>query len=198
MGHHYTNPSRLTRAGYRFVYDPLRAAYLDGLVASLQLTGTERVLDFGSGPGSEAIHLARALDKGGRVTCLDVSPTWLAGAQRRLRGFDNAYFLLGEAPEVGLASEFFDLIVAHYVLHDVDPEALPATIAALAGSLRPGGRFLVVEPIGGRHGFSAAELVALMKTAGLAEASRELLRSRVGSALKMVFVRPAPGQPIRA
>jgi ubiquinone/menaquinone biosynthesis C-methylase UbiE len=198
MGHHYTSPSRLTRAGYRFAYDPLRAAHLKDLVASLQLTGDERVLDFGSGPGSEAIHFARALDRGGRVTCLDVSPTWLAEAQRRLRGFENAHFLLGEATEVGLVSEFFDLIVAHYVLHDVDPEALPATLAALAESLRPGGRFLVVEPIGGRHGLSAAELVALMKTAGLTEASQELLRSRFGSALKMVFTRPAPGQPVRA
>ena len=39
-----------------------------------------------------------------------------------------------------------DLIVAHFVLHDVDRAALPATLVALARSLRPGGRFVVVEP----------------------------------------------------
>ncbi len=54
MAHNYTAPSRLSRAGYRLVYDPLRAGYLRRLVTSLGLTGTEHVLDFGSGAGSEA------------------------------------------------------------------------------------------------------------------------------------------------
>ena len=50
MSNQYTEPSNLALLGYRLVYDPLRAGYLRGLVASLQLDGTERVLDFGSGP----------------------------------------------------------------------------------------------------------------------------------------------------
>ena len=96
--HHYMEPSRLVRAAYRLLYDPLRAGYLRRLVASLELTGMERVLDFGSGAGSEAVYLAQALQRGGRLTCLDVSPTWLAEARRRLRRFTNVEFLLGEAP----------------------------------------------------------------------------------------------------
>jgi SAM-dependent methyltransferase len=75
--HHYAEPSSLVRAAYRLLYDPLRAGYLRRLVGSLELTGRERVLDFGSGAGSEAVYLARALQRGGRLTCLDVSPTWL-------------------------------------------------------------------------------------------------------------------------
>jgi ubiquinone/menaquinone biosynthesis C-methylase UbiE len=190
MSNHYTNPSRLAMAGYRLMYDPLRAGYMRRLVASLQLSGSESVLDFGSGPGSEAIHLARALDRGGRVTCLDVSDPWLQEARRRLCGVDNVEFLLGDAREAGLASGAFDLIVAHYVLHDVDPAALPDTLAALAKSLRHGGRFLVVEPTGSHHGLTADELISLMDAAGLAEESRELVNPPFGTALEMVFARP--------
>jgi ubiquinone/menaquinone biosynthesis C-methylase UbiE len=190
MSDHYTTPSRLAMAGYRFIYDPLRAGYLRGLVASLALTGSENVLDFGSGPGSEAIHLTRALDGGGRVACLDVSSSWLAEARERLRGVDNVDFLLGSATEVGLPAEAYDLVVAHYVLHDVDPDSLPGALAALARSLRRGGRFLVVEPVGSHHGLSADELVSLMREAGLAEQSRELIQPPFGTALKMIFARP--------
>ncbi len=139
MAHNYTAPSRLARAGYRLVYDPLRAGYLRRLVTSLGLTGTEHVLDFGSGAGSEAVYLARALDRGGLLTCLDVSPAWLAEARRRLRHRTNVQFLLGEAPSLALPDAEFDLILAHFVLHDVDRAALPATLAALARSLRADG-----------------------------------------------------------
>lgn len=199
MDHNYTAPSRLTRAAYRFLYDPLRAGYLRALVASLELDGTERVLDFGSGAGSEASYLARALGRGGRLTCLDVSPTWLAEARHRLRRQANVEFLLGEAPAVGLPDAAFDLILAHFVLHDVDRTALPDVLAALARSLRPDGRFVVVEPVTsnrpwgrgapGHHHLSADELRSLMAATGLVERSHETVRSVGGSTLRAVFGR---------
>jgi SAM-dependent methyltransferase len=156
-------------------------------VASLRLAGTERVLDFGSGPGSEAIYLARALDRGGRVTCLDVSPTWLGEARRRLRRFDNVDFLVGSASAVGLPAAAFDVVLAHYVLHDVDGAALAGSLAALSQALRPGGRFVAVEPIGAHHGFSADELNPLMKAAGFIEQSREVIHPPFGLATRAVY-----------
>jgi SAM-dependent methyltransferase len=149
MRNHYTAPSQLMRAAYRLVYDPLRAGYLRRLVDSFDLAGTERVLDFGSGAGSEAIHLARALQLGGRLTCLDVSPAWLA---------------------------------------------------ALVRSLRPGGRFVAVEPdplpgkglVPAHHQFAPHELDAAMAQAGLVEDSREIVRPLFGSAVRTVFRKEAP------
>jgi ubiquinone/menaquinone biosynthesis C-methylase UbiE len=188
MSDHYTQPSRLTRAGYRYVYDPLRAGYLKGLVASLGLSGSESVLDFGSGAGSEAFYLARALDRG-RLTCLDVSAAWLEEARRRLARFQNVTFLLSPASEAGLQEASFDLILAHYVLHDVDPASLPGSLKALARSLRPGGRLVAVEPVGRHHGLSAVELAELMGSVGLVERSREVVRPPFESATQSVFER---------
>jgi SAM-dependent methyltransferase len=203
MGHHYTAPSRLTRVAYRLLYDPLRAGYLRALVASLELDGTECVLDFGSGAGSEALYLAPALARGGRLTCLDVSPTWLAEARHRLRGQPNVDFLLGEAPTVALADAAYDVILAHFVLHDVDRAALPAALAALARSLRPGGRFVVVEPdtsrglwgrlVPSHHHLPAAELGSTIAAAGFVEQSRELVRPMGGSAVRSVYALASRG-----
>jgi SAM-dependent methyltransferase len=187
MSNRYTEPSALALLGYRRIYDPLRARYLRSLVASLGLDGTERVLDFGSGPGSEADYLARALDRGGHVTCLDVSPTWLAEARRRLRRFDNVDFLLGSAPAAALPAAAFDIVLAHYVLHDVDKDTLADSLAALAKALRPGGRFVAVEPIGAHHGLSADELGPLMATVGLSEQRREVVHPPFGSAIGAVY-----------
>jgi ubiquinone/menaquinone biosynthesis C-methylase UbiE len=200
MSNHYTAPSQLMRAAYRLVYDPLRAGYLRRLVDSFDLTGTERVLDFGSGAGSEAIYLARALQLGGRLTCLDVSPAWLAEARRRLRGYENVEFVLGEAADLALPVAEFDLIVAHFVLHDVDRASLPPTLAALVRSLRPGGRFIAVEPdplpgrglVPAHHRFAPHELDAAMAQAGLVEDSREIVRPLFGSAVRTVFRKEAP------
>jgi len=187
MSNRYTEPSWLSRGFYRWVYDPLRASYFRGLVAGLELAGDERVLDIGSGPGSEAEHLARALARGGRVTCLDVSPAWLAEARRRLAAYANVDYVLGEAVDVGLPAGTFDLALAHYVLHDMDRQKLPATVAALAAALRPGGRFVVVEP-DSQHGLTAEELDPLMSAVGLVRESSVAVRSLGGSATKSVFV----------
>jgi SAM-dependent methyltransferase len=194
MNNHYTEPSRLTRLFYRLVYDPVRARHLRGIVDSLKLSGSEKVLDFGSGAGSEAVYLARALGPGGHLTCADVSPTWLAEARGRLRRARNVDFVLGDLREVALPEATFDVALANYALHDVDRSALPATLSALARSIRPGGRFVAVEPLRSRHVralLSAEELASLMADAGLQRVSSQEIDSMPGPATLSVFERTA-------
>lgn len=194
MNHHYTEPSRLARLGYRYVYDPMRARYLRETVAWLGLAGSERVLDFGSGAGSEAKYLAAALGYGGRLTCFDVSGTWLGEARCRLRGFSNVDFYEGDASRGELPRGPFDVIFAQYVLHDVDRTALPLTLASLARVLRAGGRFVAVEPVSSAHIhalFSAEELRAAMAAVGLTETYRDEVPFLPGRARRSVFVKPA-------
>jgi ubiquinone/menaquinone biosynthesis C-methylase UbiE len=191
---HYTEPSRLTRLLYRLVYDPLRARHLRRVVDSLALSGSERVLDFGSGAGSEAVCIAAALGRDGRLTCVDVSSSWLNEARRRLRRARNVDFIVGDVREVPLPEAAFDVVLAHYVLHDVDRMALPATLAALARSIRPGGRFVAVEPLQSRHIralLTVDELAGLMAGAGLQMISSEEIDSMPGPAVLSTFRRAA-------
>jgi SAM-dependent methyltransferase len=102
--------------------------------------------------------------------------------------------VLGDVREVALPEATFDVVVANYVLHDVDRSALPATLSALTRSIRPGGRFVAVEPLRSRHVhalLSADELAGLMSDAGLQIVSSEEIESMPGPATLSVFERAA-------
>ena len=89
------------------------------------------------------------------------------------------------------------MILANFVLHDVARDALPAVLVALARSLRPEGRFVVVEPdpssgsgsriVPPHHRFLAGELRSQMAAAGLAEQSREIVSAPGGPAVRSVY-----------
>lgn len=110
----------------------LRAA-LAGALARLE-TGTPSVLDFGTGAGNLADHLA---ELGSRVAVADVSPRSVATVGDRL-GLppEDRYVLNGRDLE-GLPSGAFDLLAAYSVLHHI-PDYL-AAVRDMARVLRPGG-----------------------------------------------------------
>jgi len=104
--------------------------------------GAERLLDYGSGIGSDAIVAAAA---GLSVTLADVSDRLLAFARWRCerRGFTVRALDLKREP---LPTAAFDAAVCFDVLEHVpDPTA---TVRAIRGSLRPFGRLFVHAPFG--------------------------------------------------
>jgi S-adenosylmethionine-dependent methyltransferase len=96
------------------------------------------VVDAGGGTGGFAVPLAEA---GHRVTVVDESPDSLAALQRRAaeRGLSVEALQgdLGDLPQL-VAPGSADLVLCHSVLEVVDDAA--AALAALAATLRPGGR----------------------------------------------------------
>src|SRR5271169_1365554 len=68
------------------------------------------VIDAGCGCGTTTIELARAVGPSGRVVGIDVSRPMLALAAERLRDFDNAACLFGDAAELPLGDLGADLI----------------------------------------------------------------------------------------
>jgi sirohydrochlorin ferrochelatase/SAM-dependent methyltransferase len=140
----------------------------------------QRVLDVGSGRGILLPLLAEAVDPGGQVTALDVSPQMLAAA-RRQHGSLSVRYLLGDAADVPEPPATYDAVVCSSVVpHFGD---LPATFGHLAGLLKPGGRLLICHDMGreqlasvhARHGGAVGEdrlpptdtLAAMMVAAGL-------------------------------
>jgi ubiquinone/menaquinone biosynthesis C-methylase UbiE len=146
--------------------------YYARFVRSLNLKGDERVIDFGSGPGAAAVHLAAALaEGGGQVTCVDVSHAWLRAARRTTARYANVAFKLGEIAALDIADGAYDAVFMHFVLHDIPAKKRPEAVRHLAAKLRAGGRLFLREPTGKGHGMPPDEIHRLMIGAALNQVS---------------------------
>ena len=148
------------------VLGPLYGKY----VSQMGLRGDERVLDYGSGSGAAARHLARRLEAGGgRLTCVDISERWQAGTAVAAQAYPDVELCCGDIRTLDLPEAGYDVVLVHWMLHDVPPWERPAIVAELARLLRPGGRLFSREPTNAKHGMPAAQLRELFAAAGLTE-----------------------------
>jgi SAM-dependent methyltransferase len=145
----------------------LLAEALGSLVGSSGRSAT--VLDCGGGSGRFAVPLAAA---GAEVTVVDISIDALATLRRRAveAGVaDRVTALQGDVEAIAtlVPPASFDLVLAHGILEVVEP--LPATFAAVADTVRPGGLLsvLVLNPV--------ASVLARALAGDLTGAERELL-----------------------
>jgi trans-aconitate 2-methyltransferase len=121
---------------YHRVSEPQRA-WGERVLAALELTGHETVLDAGCGTGRLTRRLAERLPRG-RVIALDQSPAMLDVARRELASFgERVQFVradLAADPLPAGVDVVFSTATFHWVLdHD-------ALFRALARALVPGGR----------------------------------------------------------
>ncbi len=100
------------------------------------LPDPSRVLDLGTGPGTQAIELAR---HGHRVTGTDVAPAAIRKAAERAaaEGID-VVFCVDDVLASGLV-ERFDLVVDRGCFHVFEPQLRSAYVQALSRLLDPGG-----------------------------------------------------------
>ncbi len=156
--------SPLSRIAEALLGDRLGAGVYRDWVALLGLRGDERVLEVGCGAGACARHLAAAVPDG-RLTCLEIDGRWLEIARRRLRRFGERIELVEADASLWSRPGSFDVIVIHFMLHDVPLASRDAVARLSARSLLPGGRLCMREPVG--HGVSETELLAPLSRAGL-------------------------------
>ena len=97
-----------------------------------------RVLDFGCGPGTISVGLAKAVDPGElHGVDMDESQIDLARAVAQQRGQENAKFHLGDVTALPFEDGFFDVAHCHNVLmHAPDTRAVLAEVSRV---LKPGG-----------------------------------------------------------
>lgn len=142
------------------------------VVAALQLTGGETVVEFGSGPGVGLRLLAEALPAG-RVIGVEPSSVMRAQATARLRRIAGRVELIDATAEtVTLPAGSVDAVCAVNNVQLWQP--LPASLANVVRLLRPGGRFALgvtehaVRPDGGSVGRAFDdELMPCLREAGL-------------------------------
>jgi len=98
------------------------------------------VLEIGTGPGTQAIELAR---KGFEVTATDVSQTAIDKAKKRAEQEGvSVDFVQGDIIQDRIEGQY-DIVLDRACLHCLDPEHWPAYVANVKQALRPGGLFVL-------------------------------------------------------
>jgi ubiquinone/menaquinone biosynthesis C-methylase UbiE len=131
------------------------------------LKGNESVLDFGCGGGVGSQCLANLLDKGGHLTCIDVSRYWIERARKRLDKYSNVECKSGDIRELDIPDSSFDVISTFHVIHDITPDERQDIVKALSQRLKAGGLFFIKEPVKKSHGMPVKEIRVLLSDAGL-------------------------------
>ena len=137
------------------------ASYRKKLTLSQQYFDTEsRVLEFGCGTGSTAIHHAPAV---GHIHATDISSKMLALAEAKARNanLDNISFEQTSLPELNSTSESWDAVLAMSILHLVDDKE--AEIERACELLKPGGVFISSTICIGDSGIGFKLLAPLFK-----------------------------------
>lgn len=127
--------------------NPIRRAVVKPgrIIDSLDLTGSEHVLELGPGPGFFSVEIARRLTDG-RLDLFDLQPEMLEKARKRLdrSGFTDVGFTAGQASqELPFPDASFDLVFLAAVIGEVPDQQ--ACIRSLNRVLKPGGRLVFVE-----------------------------------------------------
>jgi ubiquinone/menaquinone biosynthesis C-methylase UbiE len=166
----FIHPSKLLIKYEVFISGIVLRPQYNNFVQRLKLTGNENILDFGSGSGGEAIHLAEMIqNKNGRLTCLDISSTWLTVVKHRLSAFKNIYYIEGEITKKQIPKNSFDVIVLRLVLHDIPKDQRKQVINYFYTILKPNGSVYIYEPLGKGHAMDEAEMRSLFIHAGFKE-----------------------------
>lgn len=121
--------------------------YYKAFAEALNLKGDEVVLDYGSGAGGLAYYISKALKKRGTLTCVDISQRWMKLIKKRLAKCNNAIFKLGDITKLDLPDYYFDIIIVHFVIHDIPVGEQEKIINILFKVLKKGGQVILREPI---------------------------------------------------
>jgi 2-polyprenyl-3-methyl-5-hydroxy-6-metoxy-1,4-benzoquinol methylase len=115
-----------------------------GIVRDLRTAGSQRLLDFGCGPGNYSVMFAKL---GYEVFGFDISPVNVESAERLARKYkvaDRTHFVQGVAEHLAYPDGYFDVIVGIDILHHVD---IPAAMLEMLRVLKPGGTAIFKEPV---------------------------------------------------
>ena len=110
-----------------------------------RLAPGERVLDLGSGAGTDSLIAAQMVGAQGRVTGIDMTPAMLAKARAAAAAMEvtNVEFVESEAEQLPFRDESFDVVISNGVI-DLIPDK-DAVFAELYRVLVPGGRLQIAD-----------------------------------------------------
>jgi arsenite methyltransferase len=110
-----------------------------------RLAPGERVLDLGSGAGTDSLIAAQMVGEKGHVTGIDMTPQMLAKARAAAAemGASNVEFVESEAESLPFPDGSFEVVISNGVI-DLIPDK-DAVFAELFRVLAPGGRIQIAD-----------------------------------------------------
>lgn len=116
--------------------------------ARAHLTGTERVVDIGTGTGILAVELAR---EAASVYALDISEGMRERAREKATEADLENLTVGYGtfrdPEAALDLPTADLVVSNFAMHHLSDEEKDDALGVVGDLLAPGGRFVLGDVV---------------------------------------------------
>jgi ubiquinone/menaquinone biosynthesis C-methylase UbiE len=115
---------------------------IDRIIEAAQISGDERVLDLGCGPGILTEAVAPFSQE---VIAFDLTPEMVDQTRQRCekRGFKNVTLMLGEAENLPFDNSTFDIIVTRLTIHHfLDPST---AISNMVRVLKPKGKIVVAD-----------------------------------------------------
>lgn len=102
----------------------------------------DKILDIGSGPGNEAIFLAK---QGMKVTALDINPDAIVIAKElaTLQGVSNIKFIQGDALKLNFEGETFNVVNDTFVFHHFEKSVRKKYARGVNRVLKNGGVFVL-------------------------------------------------------
>jgi ubiquinone/menaquinone biosynthesis C-methylase UbiE len=145
------NPSACPYGQRFWVEAPHPIITRERLLAVLDPSGGERILEIGPGTGYYTLDLAGWVGPEGTVEIFDIQQEMLDHTMRRVaeRGLTNVTRRQGDATELPYEDESFDAVVLITVLGEIPDR--DAALAEIQRVLRPGGRLIVGELFGDPH-----------------------------------------------
>jgi ubiquinone/menaquinone biosynthesis C-methylase UbiE len=141
-------------------------------VKNMNLNGNENIFEFGCGIGAISLHLAYAIKKG-KLYCLDTSAAMINETKKNLKKYSNVIYINSDIKDADLQNNFFDVIVVHFVLHDIKKEQRNKVVEKFYSILKNSGRLFIREPIKENHGIKEEEIMELMIGAGFEKEKME-------------------------
>jgi ubiquinone/menaquinone biosynthesis C-methylase UbiE len=122
---------------------------VDAILAQLELTGEEVLVDLGCGTGEIALMVAPRVRE---VIGVDIAPAMIArlGERARAFGLANVTGIVASLEEFELGPASVDVVVSNYVFHHLSDAAKEETLARIACWLRPGGQVVIGDMMLGR------------------------------------------------
>ncbi len=120
----------------------------------------ESVLDVGCGTGTLTLAAKAVAGSSGRVAGIDPSAEMIDAARRKAaRARTDIEFRVGVVEALPFEDVSFDVVLSSLMLHHLPEDLKRKGFAEIARVLRPGGRFLAVDFIGGSPGHLLGRLL---------------------------------------